>query len=208
MLCKSVLQYWPTLKLVGVRDSLCRLVKTKMNMIQLSEKLKKYFVFPTGSMSCKSRCHHYFHTLLTLLTNCVLVPYPINTIRIFHLTLLTNCILAAIFPSKEELASWLEFAQSNNICRNYANQPSPGYTLSLTQWLNMPIPCRHIMTHNLSKRGCKCVALRRPKLGKLRWCYRNLSMRGLAKFKKIINFFIDRTIFNEPWNLRAIRHRT
>ena len=169
MLCKSVLQYWPALKLVGVRDSLCRLVKTKMNMIQLSEEFKKYFVFPTGSMSCKSRCHHYFDTLLTQLT---------------------NCILAAIFPPKEELASWLELAQSNNICRNYANQPSPGYTLSLTQWLNMPIPCRHIMTHNLSKRGCKCVALRRPKLGKLRWCYRNLSMRGLVGFKKIIFLLI------------------
>ena len=84
-----------------------------------------------------------------------------------------------------------------------ANQPSPGCTLSLTQWLNMPLPCRHIMTHNLSKRECKCVALRRPKLGKLRWCYRNLSMRGLVTFKKI-NFFIDRTIFNEPWKPKDI----
>ena len=60
----SVSQFWPALKPGGVRDSLCRLVKTKMSIIQLPEKLKKYFVFPTGSMSCKSRCHHYCHTLL------------------------------------------------------------------------------------------------------------------------------------------------
>ena len=57
-------QFWPALKPGGVQDSLCRLVKTKMNMIQLSEKLKKYFVFPTGSIPCRLHCHHYFHTPL------------------------------------------------------------------------------------------------------------------------------------------------
>ena len=57
-------QYWPAMKPSGVQDSLCRLVKTKMNMIQLSEKFKKYCVFPTGSMPCRLRCHHYFHTPL------------------------------------------------------------------------------------------------------------------------------------------------
>ena len=61
----------------------------------------------------------------------------------------------------------------------------------------MPIPCRHLMTHYLSKRGCKCVALRRPKLGKLRRFQHNLSMRELVTSKKIFNFFIDRAIFNE-----------
>ena len=60
----SVSQYWPALKPGGLRNSLCRLVKTKMSMIQLSEKLKKYFVLPTRSMPCKSRCHHYFHPLI------------------------------------------------------------------------------------------------------------------------------------------------
>ena len=59
-----VSQYWPALKPDGSRNSLYRLVKTKMSIIQLSEKLKKYFVFPTRSMPCKSRCHHYFHTLI------------------------------------------------------------------------------------------------------------------------------------------------
>ena len=40
-----------------------RKVQTKMSMIQLSEKLKKKN-FPTRTISCKSSCHHYFHTLL------------------------------------------------------------------------------------------------------------------------------------------------
>ena len=40
-----------------------RKVQTKMSMIQFSEKLKKKN-FPTRTISCKSSCHHYFHTLL------------------------------------------------------------------------------------------------------------------------------------------------
>ena len=74
-----------------------------------------------------------------------------------------------------------------------ANQPS------LTEWPNMPISCQHLMIHHLSQGCCKCVALRWLKLGKLQWCYRGLPMRELVIFKKIINFFIYRTIFNEPW---------
>ena len=61
----SVLQHWPALKPGGAQDNLCRpwTVKTKISMIKLSEKLKKYFVFPTGAVSCKPHCHHYFHIL-------------------------------------------------------------------------------------------------------------------------------------------------
>ena len=74
-----------------------------------------------------------------------------------------------------------------------ANQPS------LTQWLNMPISCWHLMIHHLSKGCCKCIGLQWLRLGKLQWCYCKLSVRELVTIKKIINFFIDRTIFNEPW---------
>ena len=80
-----------------------------------------------------------------------------------------------------------------------ANQPSPWYTVPLTQWPDMPIPCRHLMTHYLSKRCDKCFAMRRLKLRILWWCYSNLSMRELVTVKKISIFFIDRTIFKEPW---------
>ena len=138
-----------------------------------------------------------------------LLSYPNNTIRVFHLTLLTNCILAAFLPPKEELASWLEFTQSNNICRHFHQKQKCALKISLpinflqdalfhenSGWICLyPVGT---LWHNLSKRSCKCVALRTAKLGKLRWCYRNLSIRGLVTFKKIINFFIDRTIFNEP----------
>ena len=41
-----------------------RKVKTWLSMIQLSKKLTKYFIFPIGTISCKSHCHYYFHTLL------------------------------------------------------------------------------------------------------------------------------------------------
>ena len=46
-----------------------------------------------------------------------------------------------------------------------ANLPSPGCIVPLKQWPNMPMPCQHLMTHHLSKRCGKCVALRRLKLG-------------------------------------------
>ena len=48
------------------------------------------------------------------------------------------------------------------------NQPSPGYTVPQKQWRNMPMPCQHLMTHHLSKRCGKCVALQRLKLGTFR----------------------------------------
>ena len=81
-----------------------------------------------------------------------------------------------------------------------ANQPSPGCTVSLTHWLIVPIPCWYLITHLLSKRGCKCVALRRLKLGLQRRCYHNLSMCELVTFKKIILLLIGLFSMN-PGNL-------
>ena len=38
-----------------------------------------------------------------------------------------------------------------------ANHPYPGYIVPLKQWLNMPMPCQHLMTHYLTKRCGKCI---------------------------------------------------
>ena len=81
-----------------------------------------------------------------------------------------------------------------------ANQPSPGCTVSLAHWLIVPRPCRYLITHLLSKRGCKCVALQRLKLGLQRRCYHNLSMCELVAVKKIIFLLIGLFSMN-PGNL-------
>ena len=101
----SVSQFWPALKPGGEQDRLCRLVKSKLSMIQLPQKLKKIFCFS-----------YWINVMQSTLSS--LLPYPINTIRIFYLTLLTNCILAPIFQPKEEHLKNI-FTQSNNICGHY-----------------------------------------------------------------------------------------
>ena len=221
----SVLQYWPVLKSGGVRDNLCRPIAEKVNFTKFCQKFKwNLKTWPKILFQESQNPNEYNSTFwkikkifyfsywnnLMEITLPSLLPYPINTIRRLHLTLLTDCVLVD-FPTKRKtcllhqnsfkVTIFVDIITRNKsaLQNSPANQPSPGCTVSLTQWPNMPMPCQHLMTHLLSKGCCKCVALWWLKLRKLQWCYRNLPMRLLATVKKIINYFIDRTIFNEPW---------
>ena len=55
----------------------------------------------TSSKFKKIFCFSYWINVMQS-TLSPLLPYPINTIRIFYLTLLTNCKLVPIFEPKEE----------------------------------------------------------------------------------------------------------
>ena len=159
---------------------------------------------------CFSYCDNFMQIKISSL-----LPYPNITIKRPHLTLLTIYILWAIFPPKEVLASCFRIQSKQQYLKKLwpgikmhykktpVSQPSPGCTVPLTQWPNMAIPCRHLMTHHLPKRCGRCVALRRLKLGTLRWCYLTLSMYQLVTVTKVINRF--------QWILEtyltAIQHR-